>query len=334
MVPAYFAFGLDLAEVASGVPGILDDHQWIWTTDQRAVAVPRAGRRIHGVISERPPAEPRGVEPVERVVRVGSGRAVTALVVVDAAAVPAIPVRTFVERIIGAARRLQLPDECVSQLAVWARAGRHANGADDPRTLTELLRTPGVHEVVVRRSRFGFLALHGGDLEGRTDVIAEQAAELAGASYYGAIHPVGHLGHLPSARYDPTESRALRDFLGHVERVISIHGYGRRDRRMEILLGGRDRALARQAGAELQAALPGYRIVTDVQQIPPELRGQHPDNPVNRPPGGGVQLELPAHIRGMSPLGPGPDADGLVADTRVLIAALAALARPRAAVNR
>ena len=44
---------------------------------------------------------------------------------------------------------------------------------------------------------------------------------------------------------------------------------------------------------------------------PVDLRGLHPDNPVNRTRAGGVQLELPPRVRGHSPVwadwaGPGP----------------------------
>ena len=40
-----------------------------------------------------------------------------------------------------------------------------------------------------------------------------------------------------------------------------------------------------------------YRVVDDVGAMPSTLRGLHPDNPVNRPPGGGVQVELPPSVR-------------------------------------
>ena len=38
--------------------------------------------------------------------------------------------------------------------------------------LSELLASPGVREESVLRSRFGFMAFHGGALEEMTDVIA------------------------------------------------------------------------------------------------------------------------------------------------------------------
>ena len=42
-------------------------------------------------------------------------------------------------------------------------------------------------------------------------------------------------------------------------------------------------------------------MVSDLALIPPEFRGLHPANPVNRPPAGGVQVELPPSARGTSP---------------------------------
>ena len=39
----------------------------------------------------------------------------------------------------------------------------------------------------------------------------------------------------------------------------------------------------------------------DLSAIPRALRGMHPDNPVNRPRHGGVQLELPPRVRGLGP---------------------------------
>ena len=45
--------------------------------------------------------------------------------------------------------------------------------------LEDLLAQPGVEEVCELRSRFGVMALHGGNLERGTDVIAAAAAERA-----------------------------------------------------------------------------------------------------------------------------------------------------------
>ncbi|MGZ4706187.1 MAG: poly-gamma-glutamate hydrolase family protein, partial [Acidimicrobiales bacterium] len=68
-----------------------------------------------------------------------------------------------------------------------------------------------------------------------------------------------------------------------------------------LLLGGRNRELGRHVGRHLQSGLPGYEIVDALERIPKELRGLHPENPVNRPRQGGVQLELPPRVRGLGP---------------------------------
>jgi phage replication-related protein YjqB (UPF0714/DUF867 family) len=191
----------------------------------------------------------------------------------------------------------------------------------------ELLATPGVVEQLDLRSPFGFLAFHGGALEEMTDVVAAAAAARAGASYYGVLHPEGLDVHVPSIRVRPDESAALRRFVDHVGVAVAVHGYGRRERWTELLLGGTNRALADHLADHLRPALPGYDLVTDLDAIPVELRGLHRANPVNLPPAGGVQLELPPRVRGRSPRSPAPGPDGLSPPTRALIDGLAAAAR-------
>jgi phage replication-related protein YjqB (UPF0714/DUF867 family) len=161
----------------------------------------------------------------------------------------------------------------------------------------DLLGSPGVVEVVEVRSPFGFLAFHGGSLEEGTDRVAAAAAERAGASLYAVIQPPDLRWHVPSADVGADPSPALRRFLDHVDVAVAVHGFGRPDLRACLLLGGRNRLLAGHLAAHLAAALPAYRVVTDLAAIPPELRGQHPDNPVNLPSGGGVQVELPMRAR-------------------------------------
>lgn len=201
---------------------------------------------------------------------------------------------------------------------------RDATGSEP--AFAGLLGTPGVEEAVELRSRFGFMAFHGGHLEAVTDVVAGGAAEAAGASYYGVLHPKGLDVHLPSTHFQPSASAALTTFLDHVEVVITVHGYGRRGRWTSLLAGGSNRALAEHVAAHLRPALPGYEVVTDLDDIPDGLRGLHPANPVNLPPGGGVQLELPPRVRGRTPLSPPKGPDGLCASTRDLIAGLATAA--------
>lgn len=190
----------------------------------------------------------------------------------------------------------------------------------------ELLAVPGVEEVVELRGRIGFMAYHGGALEAMTDVIASTAAGNSGASYYGVHQPDGMRLHVASSRVDPGQSPALTSFLGHVERVITVHGFGRRGYFTSLLLGGRDRELAEHVGAHLRRRLPAYDVVTDLGAIPRDLRGQHPRNPVNLARSGGVQLELPPRVRGSSPLWWDWE-HGMTPHTTALVDALAEAAR-------
>ena len=169
-------------------------------------------------------------------------------------------------------------------------------------SFAEVLATPGVIEECELRSRFGVMAYHGGGLEAMTDVVARAAAERTGASYYGVGHPSGWTTHLPSIRVTPDQSDRLAAFVEHVDVVVTVHGYGRRGLFTSLLLGGRNRALATHVAGHLRRTLPAYDIVDDLDRIPTELRGVHPENPVNVPRGGGVQIELPPRVRGSSPL--------------------------------
>ena len=181
----------------------------------------------------------------------------------------------------------------------------------------ELLRHPGVIEESQLRSRFGFLAFHGGSLERGTAEVADAAADLGGASFYVVRQPEELRWHIPSALVDPRLSPVLSAFLDHVDVVVSIHGYGRKGYSKVVLIGGGNRDLATRAAAVLGAAVPSHRFVDDLHAIPPTLRGVHPDNPVNLTRGGGIQVELPPTLR---------DGDGAAADRETLISALASLA--------
>jgi phage replication-related protein YjqB (UPF0714/DUF867 family) len=188
-----------------------------------------------------------------------------------------------------------------------------------------LLSEAGVVEVSRLRSRFGFLAIHGGGLEEMTDVIAERAADAADASMYLIRHPDRYPHHLSSARFHPDESERLAEFLEHVDVAVSLHGYGRIGRATQLLAGGHNRALAAHLAEHLD--LPGYHVVTDLDEIPLELRGLHPQNPVNQTRYGGTQLELPTRVRGISPRSPLPGDDGLSPVTGALVQGLVAAAR-------
>lgn len=171
-----------------------------------------------------------------------------------------------------------------------------------PITFGELLARPGVIEVSDLRSRFGFCAFHGGNLERVTDQIASEAAARSDSSFYGVLQPPGMRHHIPSALISPDESPNLKAFVEHCEVVVAIHGYGRRGFFTSLLCGGSNRELASHVAHHVRAELPAYRTIDEIEEIPRALRGLHPDNPCNLPSRGGVQLELPPRVRGLSPL--------------------------------
>jgi phage replication-related protein YjqB (UPF0714/DUF867 family) len=162
-----------------------------------------------------------------------------------------------------------------------------------------LLASPGVEERSELAGRFGFLAFHGG-LEGGTEVVAEQAARASGASFYAIVQPPTLRWHLPSQVVGRGASQALAAFLAHVDVTIAVHGYGRRERPRDILVGGSNRELAAAVAEALRPRLPNETVVDDLEDIPVEMRGVHPFNPVNLCRGGGVQIELPPAVRGAS----------------------------------
>jgi phage replication-related protein YjqB (UPF0714/DUF867 family) len=161
----------------------------------------------------------------------------------------------------------------------------------------ELLRHPGVEEEVVLRGEVGFLAPHGGNLEGGTDAIAGAAAALAGASLYAVRQPVDLRWHIPSTAIGPDDSPALASFLERVGAAVAVHGYGRPSLRRCVLVGGRNRELATFVARSLRENVLGFRVIDDLEEIPRELRGLHPRNVVNLTRLGGVQLELPPSAR-------------------------------------
>ena len=138
----------------------------------------------------------------------------------------------------------------------------------------------------------------------------------------------GHAGCEPDdivARFVRDESARLAEFLDHVDIAVSLHGYGRIGRATQLLAGGGNRVLATHLADHVE--LPGYHVVTDLDEIPPELRGLHPQNPVNQTRYGGTQLELPIRVRGISPRSPLPGDDRLSPVTSDLVQGLAAAAR-------
>lgn len=178
--------------------------------------------------------------------------------------------------------------------------------------LADLLAHDGVRETCELRGRIGFMALHGGSLERGTAEVARRAATDSGASLYAVEQPPELQWHVPSHLYDPAVAPNLATFLDHVDLVVSVHGYGREGFWTRLLLGGGNRQFARTAAERMRPHLAGFEMVDDVDEIPRELRGLHPRNPVNLADGGGVQLELPPRVRGLGPRGEQAYVDALV----------------------
>jgi phage replication-related protein YjqB (UPF0714/DUF867 family) len=160
----------------------------------------------------------------------------------------------------------------------------------------QLLAHPEVDATIELRSEIGVLAYHGG-VELGTYELACLVAESSGASLYALTQPDMLRWHVPSVLVDPGEDPGLAAVLDHIRVAMSIHGYGRRDRPWDVLLGGTNRTLAATVAAALRAEIPEVVVIDDLVAIPPALRGLHPANPVNLPAEGGVQIELPLRLR-------------------------------------
>ncbi len=172
----------------------------------------------------------------------------------------------------------------------------------EPISFAELLAMPDVDEQLSVGSRFGFCAFHGGNLERRTELVAREAADRSGASYYGVVQPKGTRHHIPSKKVSPAESDRLAEFIDHCDVVVAIHGYGLQGRWIDLLFGGGNRVLASHMAHHVHRSAPSYRCVDELDEIPTRLRGVHPNNPANLPRFGGVQIELPPRIRGLTPM--------------------------------
>jgi phage replication-related protein YjqB (UPF0714/DUF867 family) len=340
---AYFAYGSNLcasqmARRCPGAceprPGVLADHDWLINERGVATVEPFPGSTVHGVLWTLTDSDIATLDAAEGVphryrrarltVHTSSG-AGPAWVYVDHRVRAGRPHPGYLDRVVDGARHHGLPQRWVDFLRRWDPGHwptpRPRPEGLGPRTLSELLADPSVRESATLRSRFGFMAIHGGGLEQMTDVIAERAAARSGASVYTVIHPPDYPHHLSSSRYLPGDSGQLDAFLDHVDVVVSLHGYGRAGRSTHLLAGGRNRALAAHLAARVE--IPGYRVVTDLDDIPAELRGLHADNPVNRPRDDGAQVELPARVRGTSPRSQPPGSGGLSPATAALVAGLA-----------
>ena len=92
--------------------------------------------------------------------------------------------------------------------------------------LGELLAKPGVTEICELRGRFGMMALHGGNLERTTDVVAAEVARRTDASFYGVIQAPPIREHLTSTAFDPAASDALASFLSFVDVALRSTAMG------------------------------------------------------------------------------------------------------------
>jgi phage replication-related protein YjqB (UPF0714/DUF867 family) len=186
----------------------------------------------------------------------------------------------------------------------------------------ELLGHPQVVEELELRSAVGFLALHGG-LEPGTAELARTAAARAGASCYTVSQPRELHVHVPSVDADPDDAPRLAAFLDHVSTVVSVHGYYRPlERPQAVLVGGANRTLVTALSDELRGVLPDYLVIDDTDAIPSHMRGLDPRNPVNRAERGGVQLELPHHLRMVRPSPRDPESALHEGHTATLLATL------------
>ena len=107
--------------------------------------------------------------------------------------------------------------------------------------------------------------------------------------------------HVPSTKVDPSVSPLFQEFVDHCSVVVTVHGFGRRGYFTSLLCGGRNRELARHVASSLRSTLDGFEILDEIDDIPNGLRGTHKRNPCNLPSGGGMQLELPPRLRGVTP---------------------------------
>jgi phage replication-related protein YjqB (UPF0714/DUF867 family) len=172
--------------------------------------------------------------------------------------------------------------------------------SDRPQTKDDFLVSLATTRVeYIPGGAVGVLALHAG-VEGGTGEIAQEIANRMNVStlIFWQEAPDFRL-HINSSLYDPAVCSELSDFLSRSQIAISLHGHRRPSLSRVILVGGRNRSLARSAAADIRRGLDDVEVIGSLRRIPRGLRGLHAANPVNCTAGGGVQLELPAIARGL-----------------------------------
>ena len=178
-------------------------------------------------------------------------------------------------------------------------------GLNRPRMgrFAELLAHDGVVEDLELRSRFGFLAFHGGNLEVGTDVVATQAAAEAGASLYAVRQPEGLRWHVPSIEVTPDDRPPSPPSSTTSTWPWRCTATAATTCGPPCWPAGGNRAARRPRGRP-PPHHPARRL----------RRGRRPrrhprascaastaHNPVNRCAHGGVQLELPPRVRSRTP---------------------------------
>ena len=318
-------------------PATLADHDWLINERGVATVEPFDGSQVHGVVWQLDDHDLATLDSAEGVpvryrrdrltVHTDDGPA-EAWVYIDHRVDPGPPRPGYLERIIDGAHapRAAAPlDRVPPPLGSVAVAGTQGQLQSRCAAISfGAARRPGgargKHASVPVR-------LHGHPRRrpGADDRRHRRAGRRRGGRIGVPAAPSGELSAPPAVGALPAqESERLAEFLDHVDVAISLHGYGRLGRSTQLLAGGRNRALAAHLARHID--VPGYHVVTDLDAIPRELRGMHPDNPVNRVRGGGAQLELTPRLRGISPRSAPADADGLSPPTSALIQGLVAAA--------
>ena len=166
------------------------------------------------------------------------------------------------------------------------------------------LARPGVEEHVELRGRFGFMAFHGG--EPRAAHRSHRRRRCRGVRFLD-LH--GH----PSAPRPPAlpfDGRAPRA-VGGARHLLGPRRRRRHRPRLRATTACSPRCSSagatvpwpRRWGVCCRRCCRSTRWSPNCRRSRGELRGLHPSNPVNVPPGGGVQLELPPRVRGLGPVG-------------------------------
>jgi phage replication-related protein YjqB (UPF0714/DUF867 family) len=155
-------------------------------------------------------------------------------------------------------------------------------------------------EYGIIRGMIGVFAVHGGGIEAGTEQIVRNIVERTNCSAY-IFSGRMKTGNRNSDLYIPSHKSGLRNrtffkhIVSHVETVISIHGHGYNDG--HVYIGGKSSNLKNKIRESLKRAIPRYRIITSLHEVPYLLRGNYSKNFVNVVSKKGVQIELPITLR-------------------------------------